>query len=954
MNVRDRVRGRAIGVLVVLLGLIAPAYAMQADGVVGLPTDVTSLLSIAGIWQPVNQQYITAQNPGGLAQLFHGNFTADPSGREHVIVAGWVYNAPAVGLHSGAVTPADFVILQQLPDGTMQVGTSNFVSSASTNGAGSLVVADFNGDGYSDIFLAPYNEAPFVAVASTALLSNGSGGFNKITLNDSVLLHDAELAMINGVPTVVGTGIPHPFYQYKNNQFVKTDHFFDASGQSLTNGQSMVVADFGGNGQYGALIGDASYGPGYPYLATDAPLTVLYSLDAGGNLGASPRQIITPYFNGRAQYANVSSFVGLGLTHVYRLLLDDFNHDGLPDVIGEESLFPSPPSALQMLQNQGNMKFQDVSDALTGNVGVQMQEFDYTTQIRDLDNSGINSYASGQFGPFSCSADTGCLSVGDQQSNQLLVNDGSGLLSVALHQQFENWGVQIAAYTSSQLISRYGNTYLISPSKNQGIPEFIAYKTPNGKINYLAVVQVGAQVNGVTTTRYVFVNVPLQLDLRAMYAAPMTVANRNGSHLIRTFAGDDTIYSGNDGGYAHVDGGLGTNTAVYAGKNLDYNFAKAADGTVTVADSIPGRDGIDTLANIQTLHFADQSIATASIAIGGTVNRALTVSAVGNGTVGSATAGVSCGTDGCSGSLPPGQSVTLTATPAAGSSFIGWGGSCSGSTCVVTTGTAAESAYAIFAPASNAVSLASAILPTSRSVVVGRTATVFATLINGGATQATACSIAPTGTLQAGFSYQTTNPATNASTGSPNSPVNLAPGAAQSFIISFTPTAVLAPTNVALGFSCANSPVAASTSGVNTLLLSASATATPDVVALAATASGDGILHITGATGSGAFAVASVNVGSGGAITATANTGSATLPLTIAICQTNPLTAACLTSTSINAQATINAGETPTFSIFATAKAQVPFSPGVNRIFVTFTDAGGAIRGSTSVAVQTQ
>jgi hypothetical protein len=947
MNVRDRVKGRALGALIALLGLIAPAYAMQPDGVAGLPADVTSLLSLAGIWQPVDQQYITAQNPGDLAQLFHGSFTADASGREHVIFTGWVYNAPAAGLRSGAVTPVDFAILQQLPDGTMQVGTSNFVSSASTSGAGSVVVADFNGDGYSDVFLAPYNEAPFVAMPSTALLSNGSGGFNKVTVGDSIIAHDAELSIINGVPTVLSTGSKNPFYQYINNQFVQTTQFD-------MNGQSVAVADFGGNGQYGLLVGDMTFGPGYAFPASSAPIIAAYTLNGGTNIGSGPRQLITPYFNGKAAYANVSSFVGLGLTHVYRLLVDDFNHDGLPDVIGEESLFPSPPSALQMLRNQGNMQFQDVSDALTGNVGVQMQEFDYTPQIRDMDNSGINSYASGQFGPFSCSSNDGCLSNGDQQTNLLLVNDGSGLLSVALHQQFQSWGVQIAAYTSSQLINRYGNTYLISPSRNQGIPEFIPYKTPNGKINYLAVVQVGAQINGVTTTRYVFVNVPLQLDLRAMYAAPMTVANRNGSHLIRTFAGDDTIYSGNDGGYAHVDGGLGNNTAIYAGKNQDYNFAKAADGTVTVADSVPGRDGIDALVNIQTLHFADQSIATASIAIGGTVNRALTVSAVGSGTVSTTTAGISCGANGCSGSLPPGQSVSLTATPAAGSSFIGWGGSCSGSSCVVTTGTAAESAYAIFAPASNAVSLASAILPTSRSVVVGKTATVFATLINGGATQATACSIAPTGTLQAGFSYQTTNPATNASTGSPNSPVNLAPGAAQSVIISFTPTAVLAPTNVALGFSCTNSPVAASTPGVNTLLLSASATATPDVVALAATASGDGILHITGTTGSGAFAVASVNVGSGGAITATANTGSATLPLTIAICQTNPLTAACLTSTSINAQATINAGETPTFSIFATAKAQVPFSPGVNRIFVTFTDAGGAIRGSTSVAVQTQ
>lgn len=61
--------------------------------------------------------------------------------------------------------------------------------------------------------------------------------------------------------------------------------------------------------------------------------------------------------------------------------------------------------------------------------------------------------------------------------------------------------------------------------------------------------------------------------------------------------------------------------------------------------------------------------------------------------------------------------------------------------------------------------------------------------------------------------------------------------------------------------------------GVNTLLLSASNTATPDIVALAATATPTLTAVIPGATGSVAFSVATVNVGSSGAITVTADTG---------------------------------------------------------------------------------
>ena len=49
----------------------------------------------------------------------------------------------------------------------------------------------------------------------------------------------------------------------------------------------------------------------------------------------------------------------------------------------------------------------------------------------------------------------------------------------------------------------------------------------------------------------------------------------------------------------------------------------------------------------------------------------------------------------------------------------------------------------------------------------------------------------------------------------------------------------------------------------------------------------------------------------------------------------------------------INAGATPTFSIFVTGSGTVPFYLANNRIFVRFRDTGGVTRGSTSVAVRT-
>ncbi len=257
------------------------------------------------------------------------------------------------------------------------------------------------------------------------------------------------------------------------------------------------------------------------------------------------------------------------------------------------------------------------------------------------------------------------------------------------------------------------------------------------------------------------------------------------------------------------------------------------------------------------------------------------------------------------------------------------------------------------APGPAASRLVAAILPESRSIEVGATATAFATMINADTGTAISCGLVPISSVPATFLFQTTDPNTNALTGSPNTRVNIPAGKSQSFVIAFTANAAFAPTDVAIGFDCAGSDAAPIFIGLNTLLLSGSASPVPDIVALAAS-SDPGIVDIPGNTGTGAFAVATVNVGASASISATADTGAASLPLTAQICQTNPGTGACMTATGPSVTTTINANATPTFAIFVTGSGAVPFSPAANRIFVRFKDAGGVTRGSTSVAVRTQ
>src|SRR5262245_7789548 len=260
---------------------------------------------------------------------------------------------------------------------------------------------------------------------------------------------------------------------------------------------------------------------------------------------------------------------------------------------------------------------------------------------------------------------------------------------------------------------------------------------------------------------------------------------------------------------------------------------------------------------------------------------------------------------------------------------------------------------ALHAGPASAQSLVAAVLPSSRSVQVGSPATAFATIINTDNNVALNVGISLQTNVPVSFTYQTTDPQTNALTGSPNTPVNIRGQGSQSFLISITPSAPIAPTDVAFNFTGTNTSPAPTIVGVNTLLLSASTNPVPDVIALSSTLSNDGIVKISNIVGNGAFAVASTNVGAGASITVSVDTGNATLPAGLSLCQTNPQNGQCTSAIGSTVVTQINAGGTPTFSVFVAASNFIPLDPAKNRVYVRFKDGQGITRGSTSVALQT-
>lgn len=255
--------------------------------------------------------------------------------------------------------------------------------------------------------------------------------------------------------------------------------------------------------------------------------------------------------------------------------------------------------------------------------------------------------------------------------------------------------------------------------------------------------------------------------------------------------------------------------------------------------------------------------------------------------------------------------------------------------------------YITWINSSIGTSLVNSVLPTSRSVPVGNTATIFNTIVNAGSTTATNVIVAINPAPAGAFVYQETNCATNAVLGSPNPSLSIPVGGVACYVLSFTPSAPFVATSVHIQAQASNALGSNLLSGINTWLLRGTAVAEPDIIALTTTTD----FHQVACSGLNAFAVALSNVGvaATGDIIVSANTGSASLPLSVTIQETNPGTG----DIGDNILQSVGAGENRTVAVFVAFNGCISFDPAANRIFIEFRDASNNVVGSTSTAIST-
>jgi hypothetical protein len=330
----------------------------------------------------------------------------------------------------------------------------------------------------------------------------------------------------------------------------------------------------------------------------------VFGFSEPNNISSQPIQVIPSYLANLPEYKNFKSYLGTGITHIYRVWSDDLNHDGSLDVLAGEAFYLESsnfPTALQVLINKGDGTFVDKTAILNPDLPHTVDELDYTPSFIDLDQSGIDTILM-----------AGRPGSPERQSNFVLLNDGTGRLHIGLHDEFVELTTLVYEFLHKQFAGKTGYMFSIYDSTTE-IPTYIGIPQPDGSINFIAQVSTFFTLENELLTQIQFVNVPLSFNPSTDYVKDTFVTDRNNSTLIRTWAGNDIFKDKNaSSSPAVINGGLGIDTSVYLGAAKDYLIKSLGNSSfeirLTYGQTIVPKVS-DTLSNVERIQFNDKSIA---------------------------------------------------------------------------------------------------------------------------------------------------------------------------------------------------------------------------------------------------------------------------------------------------------------------------------------------------------
>ncbi len=261
------------------------------------------------------------------------------------------------------------------------------------------------------------------------------------------------------------------------------------------------------------------------------------------------------------------------------------------------------------------------------------------------------------------------------------------------------------------------------------------------------------------------------------------------------------------------------------------------------------------------------------------------------------------------------------------------------------------------------VPVVAAMLPGARSGFVGGPdITVFATVINGGTTLASNCSMARENGdfFIADVGFVETNPATNVVTGTPNAAFDLTAGQARSFILTLTPRQQAAFGQEIFPIIFCDNAFVQRVPGVNGVFLTIGNAAGPDILSISSTPDANGIITLPSG-GASFMTVSATNIGIGDGSTGNADAVSVTasirstfpaLPLTVTVCETDAM-GNCKAPAAATVDMVIGNGAS-FIAVFVFGNGtEIPLNAATTRITLDLKNSGGSTLSSTSAAVRT-
>ena len=291
---------------------------------------------------------------------------------------------------------------------------------------------------------------------------------------------------------------------------------------------------------------------------------------------------------------------GPGESHTSRLFATDINHDGHLDVLAGHSMWIDGrddwPSALQVLLNDGTGRPTDKTAALNPSMKLDIASLDFTPIMVDLDGSGIDTFI---FAGGAYTMDPA------RQSNYVLLNDGTGRMHVGMHDEFHALSAQVKSFVKTQFRESDGFRLGGYAQNADTVLKFFGVPQRDGTLEVIAQTEVIDFRDAANyQVLYVHTNVETSYNPSVDFTQDVIIEDRNDSQLIRTWAGNDTIYEWNAAAETSINGGLGFDTVVYASAFSDTKVTRT-DGGFRV-ERVDG--GIDSLVGIERLAFPDQIV----------------------------------------------------------------------------------------------------------------------------------------------------------------------------------------------------------------------------------------------------------------------------------------------------------------------------------------------------------